>query len=148
MGTAGRGVPLSRSTRANTPAAVTGVAAGLAEPVLLLNLQHMRGLLFNRRGKPQAALLGCTMTAGAISAGLRVVIPWRIRNQAAALDPIHVVGRRGDEVRFVHDAFHVAELWLQVQHHGGFEFSGMAHAADLRCSVLLQSCRSERTGGV
>ncbi len=74
-------------------------------------------------------MFGRRHTARTIGSRGRVVVPRRIGDQHAALDPVHVVALRGDKVRLVDDAGHVGQLGAQGQDHGRLQLTGVAHAA-------------------
>ena len=80
--------------------------------------------------QPILAFLLCPQAACAVRASLRVVVPGRIGNQRAALDPVHVIRRRGDEVRLVHSPLEVDQFRAQGQDERGLQLAGVAHPAD------------------
>src|SRR5512138_2051591 len=106
----GSGIPFRcpQAEACNTPCFTTFV--------LLVDLLNVPSLLFNGTFQPKAPLLRCGMTAGAIRARAGVVIPRWVGDQGAAFDPVHVVGRRSDKVRFIDDALHMAKIGAQMEH--------------------------------
>src|SRR5258706_3043119 len=90
-----------------SPQAIPFISTFLTSLVLLMDLFHVIGFFLDGSFKPQLTFLGSPMTACAIRTGFGVIIPWRIRYNGTALDPIHIVIRRRDKICFIYYAFHM-----------------------------------------
>src|SRR5829696_8409649 len=120
------------------PESIAFVPSLLASLMLLMDLFHMIGLFLNRGFQPQATLLCRPVTSRAIGSGLRVIVPGRVCHQRAALDPVHVVIGRRDEVCFINYTFHPAEVGAEMKQVRRFQLAGMTHPADRGGTILLQ----------